>query len=120
PAAPPPSRCYDVGKAVAEIIAESPYRAVIVGSSSWSHASLTDMHGYMWGDVESDRQHLEQLARGEFHVWRELDAAELRRSGQHEMRNWICLAGAMEGREVQVVTYAETFVFNSSKCVAIF
>lgn len=120
PVSPPPWRCYDLGRAVGQALAASPYRAVIVGTSSWSHASLTDMHGYMWGDIESDREHLRQLERGDLHVWRELDATQLRRSGQHEMRNWICLAGAMEGRHAQVVTYAETYVFNSSKCVAIF
>ena len=120
PAAPPPWRCYDTGRALGQIIAESPYRAAIVGSSSWSHASLTDMHGYMWGDVESDREHLEQLRRGEFGAWRDLDADQVKHSGQHEMRNWICLAGAMEGRQVDVLSYAESYVFNSSKCVALF
>ncbi|MBV9121137.1 MAG: extradiol ring-cleavage dioxygenase [Chloroflexi bacterium] len=117
---PPPWRCYDTGKALAEIIAASPYRGAIVGSSSWSHASLTGMHGHMWGDVESDREHLEQLRRGDFRAWRDLSADQVRQSGQHEMRNWICLAGAMEGRDAEVLSYAETYVFNSSKCLALF
>lgn len=120
PAAPPPWRCYDTGKALGQVIADSPYRAVIVGSSSWSHASLTGKHGFMWGDVESDREHLDQLRRGEFRAWRDMDAGQLKQSGQHEMRNWICLAGAMEGRQVEVLSYAETYVFNSSKCLALF
>ena len=33
---------------------------------------------------------------------------------------WICLAGAMEGRQADVLSYAESYVFNSSKCVALF
>src|SRR5581483_148003 len=119
-AAPPPWRCYDLGKAVAETIAGSPYRAAIVGSSSWSHASLTDMHGYLWGDVDSDRQHLEQLRAGQTRLWRKLDPEQVRRSGQHEMRNWICLAGAMDGRTAEVLAYSESYIFNSSKCVAVF
>ncbi|HLY63954.1 MAG TPA: extradiol ring-cleavage dioxygenase [Chloroflexota bacterium] len=120
PVAPPPWRCYDVGKALGQVLTASQYRAIIIGSASWSHASLTDKHGYMWGDVDSDREHLEQLRRGEFHVWRDLDEDAIRRSGQHEMRNWICLAGAMEGRRAEVLAYAETYIFNSSKCVALF
>jgi hypothetical protein len=120
PQAPPVWRCYDLGKAVAEIIAASPYRACIIGSSSWSHASLTDLHGFLWGDVESDREHYDQLKAGRFDQWRNLDPDKLRSSGQHEMRNWICLAGAMEGREAQILTYAESYIFNSSKCVALF
>jgi hypothetical protein len=120
PQAPPVWRCSELGKAVAEIIAASPYRACIIGSSSWSHASLTDLHGFLWGDVESDREHYDQLKAGRFDQWRNLDPDKLRSSGQHEMRNWICLAGAMEGREAQILTYAESYIFNSSKCVALF
>ncbi|HLI15854.1 MAG TPA: hypothetical protein VKV23_07375 [Acidimicrobiales bacterium] len=120
PASPTPRRCYDLGRRVAEILAASPYRALVIGSSSWSHASLTPMHGYLWGDVESDRHHLEQLRQNQFAAWRDLSPDELRASGQHEMLNWICLAGAMEGRRAEVLAYAETYVFNSSKCVAAF
>jgi hypothetical protein len=36
------------------------------------------------------------------------------------MRNWISLAGAMEGRSATVLAYAETYIFNSPKCVAVF
>jgi len=120
PVSPPPARCYDVGKAVADAIEASAYRAVVIGSSSWSHASLTDMHGYMWGDVDSDREHFEQLKAGQLRDWRELDPEQIRRSGQHEMRNWICLAGSVEGRTPEVLAYSESYVFNSSKCVALF
>jgi hypothetical protein len=120
PESPTPRRCYDVGRRVAEILHESPYRAVIIGSASWSHASLTPMHGYLWGDVETDRVHHDELAAGEFARWRDIPAERMQACGQHEMRNWICLAGAMEGRRSEVLAYAETYVFNSSKCVALF
>lgn len=120
PISPPPWRCYDLGRAVAEVIQASPYRAVIVGSSSWSHASLTPMHGHLWPDVDSDNEHLAQLQAGQQRLWRDLDPAELRASGQHEMLNWICLAGAMEGRQADVLAWAETYIFNSCKCVALF
>jgi hypothetical protein len=120
PNTPPPWRCYDLGKAVARIIEASPYRAVIMASSSWSHASLTNMHGHLWGDVDSDRQHYEELKASEHHRWRDLDFAQMRASGQHEMLNWICLAGAMEGRRAEILAYAETYIFNSCKCVAMF
>lgn len=120
PASPTPRRCYDLGRRVGEILAASDHRALVIGSSSWSHASLTSMHGYLWGDVESDRVHLEQLEANRFSLWRDIPAEELRASGQHEMLNWICLAGAMEGRKAEVLAYAESYVFNSSKCVAAF
>jgi hypothetical protein len=120
PDSPTPKRCYDIGRQVAQILRESPYRALIIGSASWSHASLTPMHGYLWGDVEADRLRLEELRSGKFEAWRDMSAEEMQISGQHEMRNWVSLAGAMEGREVEILGYAETYVFNSSKCVALF
>lgn len=120
PDSPTPRRCYDIGRQVARILSDSPYRALIIGSASWSHASLTPMHGYLWGDVEADRAHLRELRDGHFARWRDMSAEQMQVSGQHEMRNWVCLAGAMEGRDVEVLGYAETYVFNSSKCVAVF
>jgi hypothetical protein len=120
PDSPTPRRCYDIGRQVARVLAESPYRALIIGSASWSHASLTPMHGYLWGDVEADRVRLGELRAGQFAAWRDMSAERMQVSGQHEMRNWVCLAGAMEGRGVEVLGYAETHVFNSSKCVALF
>jgi len=120
PPSPRPWRCYDLGKRVAEIIQASPWRAAIIGSSSWSHASLTAKHHYLWPDVDADRQRLEELKAGEQWKWRDLDPAQIRDSGQHEILNWICLAGAMEGRKADVLAWAETYTINSSKCVALF
>jgi hypothetical protein len=120
PMSPTPRRCYDLGRRVAEIAEASPYRVLIMGSASWSHASLTDIHGHLWGDVESDRVHRGELEANKFAAWRDIPAEEMREAGQHEMRNWVCLAGAMEGRKARVVAYAETYIFNSSKCVAVF
>jgi len=66
------------------------------------------------------RQRYEELKAGQQSKWRDLDPVQMRRSGQHEMRNWICLAGAMDGRRPDIITYQETYIFNSSKCVAVF
>jgi len=41
PPAPAPWRCMQVGAAVAEVLAASPYRAALIASSSWSHAFLS-------------------------------------------------------------------------------
>ncbi|MBV9120316.1 MAG: extradiol ring-cleavage dioxygenase, partial [Chloroflexi bacterium] len=45
---------------------------------------------------------------------------ELHDAGEHEMLNWICLAGAMEGRPVEPLAYSETYLFNSNKAVVLF
>ncbi len=120
PPSPMPWRCYDLGRAVAQIIEDSPWRAAVIGSSSWSHASLTERHHYLYPDVETDRERCAELQAGELRRWRELDPVQMRLSGQHEMLNWVCLAGAMEGRQANLLTYAETYVFNSDKALAVF
>jgi hypothetical protein len=44
----------------------------------------------------------------------------MRASGQHEMLNWICLAGAMEGRKASLQLFVESYIFNSDKALALF
>jgi hypothetical protein len=120
PPAPSPWRCYDLGKQVGEILEASPWRVAVIGSSSWSHAFLTKKFPAGHPDIEADRARLEELEAGEQHKWRDLDLEELRAAGQHEFLNWVCLAGAMEGRKAEVLSYGETYIFNSNKCVAVF
>ena len=120
PPSPPPWRCYDIGSQVAAILRDSPWRVAVIGSSSWSHASLTVKHGYLYPDIESDRARLAELKAGQLRKWRDLDGVQLRDAGQHEMLNWICLAGAMEGRTAELLAYGETYIFNSNKPVALF
>ncbi|HLY64184.1 MAG TPA: extradiol ring-cleavage dioxygenase [Chloroflexota bacterium] len=117
---PPPWRCYDLGKQVAKILGDSPWRAAIIGSSSWSHGTLTAKHSFLYPDIEADRRHLAELRSGHFDAWRELESADMRSSGQHEMLNWVCLAGAMAGREPNILAYSETYLFNSDKVLALF
>jgi len=121
PPAPSPRVCYDVGAAVARILRDSPYRAVLMGSSSWSHAFLTKKHNFLWPDVEADRARYEDLKSGDFRHWRDLNLAQIEESGQHELLNWVCLAGAMDelGLKPTVIDYSETYIFNSSKCAII-
>ncbi|HZR99032.1 MAG TPA: extradiol ring-cleavage dioxygenase, partial [Chloroflexota bacterium] len=97
-----------------------PWRAVVIGSSSWSHATLTRKTHYLWPDTEADRRRLREVQTGQFSTWRDLDPKEIVDAGQHEILNWICLAGAMEGRKADVRAYAETYLFNSSKAVVLF
>jgi hypothetical protein len=95
---------------------------VLIGSSSWSHAFLTEKNDWIYPDIESDRQLGAELRAGGFTNWGNLDAAQLESAGQHELLNWICLAGAMTelGRSVEVLDFVETYVCNSNKVFAAF
>ena len=122
PSAPPPWRCFDLGRETARIVRASPWRVALVASSSWSHAFLTEKYGWIRPDNESDSRLLTALQEGRYEAFRELTIAEAEAAGQHEIFNWVCLAGAMHelGYRPDYLEYVETYIFNSDKCMAVF
>ena len=122
PPSPTARRCFEVGAATARILRASPWRVRLIGSSSWSHAFLTAKNSWLYPDIEADRRLLEQLRTGRYAEWRNLTATGMEAAGQHELLNWLCLAGAMAelGRSAEIVDYVESWVFNSNKCFAVF
>jgi hypothetical protein len=122
PPAPTPKRCFAIGAATARFFAASPWRVALIGSASWSHGSLTHKHGGLYPDIDADRQRLAELRSGDYRAWGSLRSAEIDDAGQHELLNWITLAGAMAelDRSVEIIDFVETYVFNSSKCFAVF
>jgi hypothetical protein len=122
PAGPPPWRCFAAGRATAQILRDSPWRVAIVGTSSWSHAQLTEKHSWLYPDVEADHARFEELQTGRFAEWANLELPAIEAAGQNELLNWVCLAGAMTelGYQAEVIDFVQTYVFNSSKCFAVF
>jgi hypothetical protein len=122
PPSPSPRRCFELGRATARILRDSPWRVVLMASSSWSHAFLTEKNHFLYPDLEADRALLEQLQAGDYEAWRETPLERLEASGQHEILNWMCLAGAMAelGCRMKLVDWVETWIFNAPKCQAIF
>lgn len=117
---PTPETCYGLGKLVAEVLADRGERVVIMASSGWSHAFLVEKHSWLYPDREFDRQRFEELKAGNQAAWASLTNEEIDDAGDAELKNWICLAGAMEGQTPEIVDYLETWIFNSQKCFAIF
>jgi hypothetical protein len=72
--------------------------------------------------VDADRRRHEELRSGRFSGWGSITQEEMEDSGQHEVLNWIALAGAMTelGQKAEVIDYVESYVFNSAKCFALF
>lgn len=122
PPAPTAATCFDIGRAVARAFAASPWRVALVGSSSWSHAFLTAKNNWIYPDHAGDRARLAELRENRFEAWRNLSGAQLEDAGQHELLNWITLAGAMAeaGKKTDIVDYTESYVLNSNKCFAVF
>lgn len=122
PPAPSAAACFDVSRAVGSVLADSPWRVAAIGSSSWSHAFLTQKNDWLYPDHNSDRARLAELRAGRQGCWRELTREQLDSAGQHELLNWVALAGVMDavGKEAGVIDYVETYVLNSNKCFAVF
>src|SRR5262249_55332949 len=122
PPSPSPARCFDLGRAAARVLAARPWRGARIASSSWAPAFLTPKHHLLYPDVAADRAMYEPLRAGSYDAWRKIPLEQIEDSGQQEMLNWMCLAGAMaELRRPPAETdLVETYLFNSSKCFAFF
>jgi hypothetical protein len=122
PPSPSPRRCFELGQAVARLLGERPWRVALVGSSSWSHAFLTAKHHWVYPDVDADRARFEDLRAGQYTRWRDLRREDLEEAGEHELLNWLPLAGAMYelGQPPAWCDFLESYLMNSSKCAALF
>lgn len=122
PPSPSPRRCFEVGQATARALKDSPWRVVLMASSSWSHAFLTAKNHWIYPDLESDRAMLAQLRAGDYAAWRDKPLAQMEQAGQQEVLNWLCLAGAMSelNYKADIVDWVETWMFNAPKCLAVF
>lgn len=121
PPAPSPRRCFDIGRNLAQILTESPWRVALVATASFSHAFLTGKNHYFYPDMDSDRLRHAELAAGDYAKWRALTIPTLEDAGQHELVNWMPMIGAMAELQ-QLPTYCElmeSFTMNSNKCVAV-
>jgi hypothetical protein len=118
PPAPTPRRLFDLGAATARVLAKSPWRAVLMASSGWSHAFLTAKNHFLYPDTPADRRLFEALCAGNYDTWRNYPAASVDESGQQEILNWMCLAGALAEfrRRPAETEFIDTWIFNSTKC----
>jgi hypothetical protein len=121
PPAPTPKRLFDLGGATARILAESPWRVAVLASSGWSHAFLTEKNHFLYPDTPADRLMYDALGAGDYDVWRNTSARAVEDSGQQEILNWMCLAGALGelGRRPADMELIDTWIFNSSKAFLI-
>jgi 3-O-methylgallate 3,4-dioxygenase len=89
PNQPTPSRCVDLGLALANAVAGLPgdRRVVVVASGGLSHFVI---------DEELDRAVLDALQAGDTDALRALPEVRLN-SGSSEIRNWLALGGAADG-----------------------
>ena len=121
PPAPSPRRLFDLGAETARILQKSPWRVAILASSGWSHAFLVEKNHHLWPDTAADRKLYDDLRAGNYSSWREYPASAIEESGQQEVLNWMCLAGALDhlGRVPTETEFIDTWIFNSTKAFLI-
>lgn len=122
PPSPMPWRCFDLGRATARALSDSPWRVACIASSSWSHANLNEKAFHLHPDIEADREMYRALEAADYDYWRNRSLGDIEAAGQHEILNWCCLIGAMAelDRRPTQLDFVESWLFNSSKCFASF
>ena len=123
-AAPPlPSvrRCYNVGRWLAKTIAAWPSskRVALIAAGGLSHSVGTPDMGFI--DVDFDERFLDAFCAGRGEELASLTDEEIDASGSSsaEVRTWIMLSGAFEGKTAERVFYApiEGFLTGCGQCV---
>jgi Catalytic LigB subunit of aromatic ring-opening dioxygenase len=122
PPSPNPRRCFALGKAVARIVRDSPYRVALMASSSWSHSFLTKKTWRMVPDIATDMKLYNAMVEGDFGFWQKFTLDQIEDCGGQETLNWFALMGAMQelGQKVVWSDILPTYIFNATKVTAIF
>ncbi len=107
PPLPSAERCYNLGRAIADVLAERPERLAIYASGGLSHDPTGPRAG--WVDEPLDRWVLERLERNDGEALKHLFTfdSDTLRGGTGEIRAWITVAGAMR-RPARVVEYIKS------------
>ncbi|HTF55259.1 MAG TPA: hypothetical protein VK735_48105 [Pseudonocardia sp.] len=116
----PPRRCYEFGLALGEAIRSYAglRRVALVGAGGLSHW----IGNPRVGDIEEDfdRWFLERLERGELDQVLDMPDSEieLAGNGNHEMRTWLTVAGAMAPLTARTLAYEPIYPWITGMAVA--
>jgi 2,3-dihydroxyphenylpropionate 1,2-dioxygenase len=107
PPLPQPHRAYQLGRAIAEIVAEREGRIAILASGGMSHYPGTEKYGYP--DFAFDQYLLGVLERGEQSSLLSLSSERLDETGETELLTWYVVFGAIGSQRAQVLSYQPTW-----------
>lgn len=104
PPLPSADRCYNLGLALAELLAERPERIAIYASGGLSHDPFGPRAG--WVDEPLDRWFLERIQHNDGEALKNLFTfdSDTVRGGTGEIRAWITVAGAIR-RPARIIDY---------------
>lgn len=107
--APQPTarRCFDVGRHIARVVAEGPWRVALIATGGLSHFPALSLERVGTSDVAFDRRVVAALEAGDHEVLRALPLKELDETGSHELLNWMVLVGAVSPARARVRFFGE-------------
>lgn len=103
PPLPWPRRCYQLGRAIREILDGVEERVLVLATGGMSHYPGTPLYGEV--DEDFDRHVLALLAEGRGSELAKYSPEELMHRGNGELVNWIIAAGMMGEAKSTVVDY---------------
>lgn len=107
PPLPTPQRCFALGKAIAEIVAERPERVAIIASGGLSHYPGT--WKYPQPAYDFDYWAIALMERGQIDPLMKLTSEQLDEVGNTEMLPWYFLFGAIGNQPGELLTYQPTW-----------
>jgi 2,3-dihydroxyphenylpropionate 1,2-dioxygenase len=107
PPLPQPHRAYQLGRAIAEIVAAREGRIAILASGGMSHYPGTEKYGYP--DFAFDEYLLGVLERGEQSSLLSLSSERLDETGETELLTWYVVFGAIGSQRGEVLSYQPTW-----------
>src|SRR5215470_1591370 len=104
---PTAARCFALGRHIARAVAASPWNVAIIGTGGLSHFPELSLARVGETDTVFDRKILHWLAEAEYEPLSALTADELHKAGEHELLNWIVVAGAVTPARAELRYFGE-------------
>jgi 2,3-dihydroxyphenylpropionate 1,2-dioxygenase len=106
PPLPSPRRCYALGQAMAEVLAERHERVAVIASGGMSHYPGTSK--YFAPNVTFDEWIIEETRVGRYERLLGMTPEQLDEVGENELLTWFVLLGMLGGTPGSLLTYQAT------------
>jgi 2,3-dihydroxyphenylpropionate 1,2-dioxygenase len=106
PPLPSPRRCYALGQAMAEVLAERPERVAVIASGGMSHYPGTSK--YYEPNVTFDEWVIAETREGRYERLLDMTPEQLDEVGENELLTWFVLLGMLGGAPGTLLTYQAT------------
>ena len=107
PPLPQPRRCYRLGRAIAEVVAERPERVALLASGGMSHYPGT--RKYPTPEFDFDYWLISELEAGRSESLLKLSSEQLDETGNTELLTWNTLFGAIGNVPGELLQYTPTW-----------